>query len=247
MNILPVYCINLHHRTDRKEHSFTQFNKLNIPVEKVIYPNFKKDIRGGVYGCFDSHMKIWKHFFYNYPEQQICLVLEDDFITTENTRDIIKESVKFFKSNYNNVDILFLHNLNINVKNELNTDIFSNGHGLGTHAYFVTRHFIESIIKKYGSLPKPNGRHFDFELNINNFDNDNWLYTEKIFFTNKECIKQIIDKSDNYLNYIDELIRTDMNKQLELYKNVGLFFKKYNLLNDIQIKKILYKIKQLLL
>ena len=52
------------------------------------------------------------------------------------------------------------------------------------------------------TLPDPPGRHFDFEMNQNIVDKDNWIYTENIFFTNKECIKQISDKSDNYLNII---------------------------------------------
>lgn len=246
MTFFPVYCINLQHRKDRREHTKTQFKKLNIPIDKVIYPNLKKDIRGGVYGCFDSHMKIWKHFFEKYPKQKICLIFEDDFIVKENTKNIIKEALHFLKINYDNVDILFLHNLNIIVQNKLNNNTFSNGHGLGTHAYFVTRHFIESIVSKYGSIPKANGRHIDFELNINNIDEDNWLYTEKMFFTKKECVKQIIDKSDNYLNFIDELMRSDVNKQLEFYKKIGTFFKKNKILNDNQLKKILYNLNQIL-
>ena len=50
---IPIYCINLKHRKDRKEHSLQQFTKLNILHDAVIYLPFTKDDRGGVYGCFD--------------------------------------------------------------------------------------------------------------------------------------------------------------------------------------------------
>jgi GR25 family glycosyltransferase involved in LPS biosynthesis len=56
---MPIYCINLKHRTDRKEHSLNEFKKIGISEDKVMYLPFTKDARGGVYGCFDSHMKIW--------------------------------------------------------------------------------------------------------------------------------------------------------------------------------------------
>ena len=97
---------------------------------------------------------------------KFCLVFEDDFIITKNSKTVIKEAVKFINDNYSDVDILFLHNIRINTGNNINTDTFTNGHGLGSHAYFITRHFIESIISKYGRLPKANGQHLDFELNI---------------------------------------------------------------------------------
>ena len=153
---------------------------------------------------------------------------------------------KFINDNYSDVDILFLHNIRINTSNNINTDTFTNGHGLGSHAYFITRHFIESIISKYGRLPKANGQHLDFELNINKFDKNNWLYTEKLFFTNRECIKQKIDEGDNYLNFIDRLIRSDINKQLSMYKNLGLYMKRNGIMDDEKIKKWACFIKALL-
>ena len=44
----PIYCINLEHRKDRKEHSIRQFTNLGISLNSVIYPYLKK-IQGVVY------------------------------------------------------------------------------------------------------------------------------------------------------------------------------------------------------
>ena len=236
----PIYCINLEHRIDRKEHSLIQFTKLGVPHEKVIYPHFTKDTRGGVYGCFDSHMKVWNDFFTNYPNEKYCLVFEDDFVILKKTKSIIKKAVKFIEENYDDIDILVLHNSRITTDNKINNDLFTNGYGFGAQALFVTRHYIESIIRKHGRLPEANGRHFDNELNINMFVKDNWIYTEKIFYTNKKCVTQLLDKSDNYFNKYDELNRTDVNKQVDdLMKKYSLI-KSIRLLNDTQIKQILY-------
>ena len=43
----PIYCINLEHRKDRKEHTIKEFEKLDIPYNKVIYPHFTKHKGGG--------------------------------------------------------------------------------------------------------------------------------------------------------------------------------------------------------
>ena len=32
----PIYCINLHHRKDRKEHTIKEFEKLDIPFQKTL-------------------------------------------------------------------------------------------------------------------------------------------------------------------------------------------------------------------
>jgi hypothetical protein len=151
----------------------------------------------------------------------------------------MKKAVKFIDENYKDIDLLFLHNLRVDVDNEINTKIFTNGFGATTHSYFITRHYIQSIIKKYGKLPEPNGIHFDFELNQNKFSKDNWIYSEKMFFTNKECIKQLDQnkcKSDNYLNIIDKLFRQDINEQIKIFKLLYLFLRKHHNYSDNQLK-----------
>ena len=221
----PIYCINLEHRQDRKEHSLKQFAKLGISHDKVIYPHFVKDKRGGVYGCFDSHMKIWKDFYTNYPDAKYVLVFEDDFVVSDKTMEMINNAAKFIEDNYDAVDVLFFHNHCFVEKHPLNNSLFINGLGLTTAAGFVSRRYIQSILDKYGKFPEPTGRHFDYEMNENVFDTDVMIYTENIFYTRNPCITQLIDESDNASNIIDLLFRKDMDNQ------VGMLFEFFNYLN----------------
>jgi GR25 family glycosyltransferase involved in LPS biosynthesis len=236
-NKYPIYCINLEHRKDRLRHSISQFKNLGISHNTVIYPFFKKDPRGGIYGCFDSHIKIWNDFFINHPNDKYALIFEDDFVTTNNSKSILENATKFIDNNCDKIDILFLHNIYVNLENTINDLNFTCGYGLATHSYFITRHYIKSIIDKYGKLPEPNGRHIDFEIGFNIIDNDNKIYSNKLFFSKEACFTQLVDKSDNYLNIIDEMFRFDINKQVEYNMNIFKVLKKM-ILNDNQIKII---------
>lgn len=233
----PIYCINLEHRKDRKEHSMNQFKQIGISPNRVKYPHFMKDPRGGIYGCFDSHMKIWNDFFVNYPNKNYALVFEDDFVAPSNAKTIIKNAIKFIDNNYDKIDILFLHNMCVDLENTINNEVFTCGYGACTHAYFVTRHYIKSIIDKHGKLPEPNGRHIDIEICFNIIDNDNIIYSTNLFFAKNECFKQLVDKSDNYISIIDNLLRGDINVLFKDLFNTYKMLKKYKLINDIDVKK----------
>ena len=235
----PIYCINLEHRKDRKEHSLQQFNELDVPHDKVTYLKFTKDARGGKYGCFDSHMKVWDNFFTEHPNKNYCLVFEDDFVISNNTKTLMKKATTFLDENCNAIDALFLHNLRAITKNKINNCSFSNGYGPSTVSYFITRHYIQSLLSKYGKLPEPTGRHFDSELSMNIIDKDNWIYSNNVFFTNEKCVTQLVDKSDNYASIWDEISRVDINENLESFVKIAAFLKKIPILDDLEIKQIM--------
>jgi len=235
----PIYCINLEHRKDRKEHSIRQFTNLGISPTTVNYPHFTKDPRGGIYGCFDSHIKVWNDFFINHPNHKYALVFEDDFVAPNNSNTILENATKFIDNNYDKIDILFLHNICVDVENTINDYQFTCGYGVGMHAYFVTRNYIKSIIDNEGKLPEPNGRPIDIEIPFNIVDNDNVLYSTKLFFVKKECFKQLVDKSDNYLNFLDaQFLRGDINKNMEFNMFLLKILKNNALKNDNQVKLI---------
>ena len=239
MNNFNTYCINLEHRNDRKINSIKNFKKIGI--NNPIYPFFTKDERGGVYGCFKSHMEIWKQFYKT--GDKFCFIFEDDFTFEKNPDTIKKTMIKaidFVKKNYKNVDILLLHNYCIPVDNKCNDENFINGFGLSTHSMIITRRYIKQIFKKIGYFPTPTGRHIDFEMNHNIIDNDNHIYSDKIYYTKDECFKQIVDKSDNYLNFVDEYIIKDRNLHINYLKKVVSIIKKYTLISDKNIKILAY-------
>ena len=218
----PVYCINLESRTDRKKHAEEQFKILNI--DNVIYPLVTKDKRGGIYGCYDSHIKIWKDFYEKYPDINYCLIFEDDFVSTEKSKDYIKQGVEFINKNYNNVDILNLQNFDIPVENVLNNEYFTNGYGFALHAYFITRQYIDKISKNGTKFPEPNGKHIDNEVSLNIYS---ILYSEKIFFTKSVCFLQLVNESDNCDgSFFDSLSKININNTFDLNKKIGIIYSK---------------------
>jgi len=233
---MPIYCINLKHRHDRKVHSLHEFTTMGF-TEKVIYLPFTKDVRGGVYGCFDSHIKIWKDFLIRFPNHKYAMVFEDDFVFSSKDSSILKKASGFVEKHYHEVDVLFLHPYSVNVEHSLNNQHFSHGYGFGTHAYIITRHYMEGMIR-HGKLPEPNGRHIDFEMNFNFLDKKNQLYSEKMFYTKDSCFSQLADKSDNYLNTLDKFFCFDVNKKLDVPLAVVRFLKKQKLITDVKAKKI---------
>ena len=244
----PIYCINLEYRKDRKKHSFEQFAKLGISKDNVIYLQFIKDNTGYGRGCFNSHMKVWNDFFVKYPTHDYCLVFEDDFVVSKNSKHILKKAVRFIEKNYKKIDILNLHNIQIDLDNNANNRLFTNGYGITMHSYFINRHYIESIIQKNGNLPTATGRHIDFEINVNKFDKNNMLYSEKIFFTKKTCMLQIVDansKSDNYLNLFDNICRQDIINDGFILLTILGFIRNHIIINDDAIKIIGYIINRI--
>jgi GR25 family glycosyltransferase involved in LPS biosynthesis len=191
-------------------------------------------------------MKIWDDFFVNYPDDKYALVFEDDFLSPENGDLIIEQAVKFIEINYEDVDILNLHNICVKVENKFNNDQFTNGYGFNAHAYLISRHYIQSIITKCGKIPEPNGQHIDFEINLDVANKANKLLSTKIFFTNKETFTQIIDKSDNYISKCDELFRTDLQKTQKFGTFCSTLLKKYKIVDDNNIKSVACIIKNII-
>ena len=238
----PIYCINLKERTDRKEDVKKQFKKINIKPSGVIFLDFYKHKKGGMYGCYDSHMKVWNNFYNNHTDKEFYIIFEDDFETTENSILYLKKAISFIKKNIDNVDILFLHDMFIEYndnKNSMNNDkYFINGYGFLTHAYVITRKYIKSVLHSNNNqFPKPNGIHFDIDINENK---KSILYSENIYFCKYPIfIQKNLSISDNYNSIIDEIIKTKcgnmfmFNLTLKLTKNVRLLLKN----NDEKTKK----------
>ena len=240
----PIYCINLKERTDRKQHVKKQFKKINIEPSSVIFLDFYKHKKDGIYGCYDSHMKVWNNFYNNHTDKEFCIVFEDDFEAIENSILYLKKAISFIEKNKDNVDILFLHDIFIectnNKKSTNNDTYFINGYGFLTHAYVITRKYIKSVIDTNNNqLPKPNGIHFDIDININK---KSILYSKNIYFCKYPIfIQNNVSMSDNYNNIIEKIIKQNygnmfmFNLTLKLAKNVRLLLLKNN---DEKTKKI---------
>lgn len=91
----PTYCINLKERPDRKQKVIEEFINIDINQDDVIFLQFHKHKKGGRHGCYDSHMKIWYDFYHNHKDKELCIVFEDDFETTENSKIYFKKAIPY--------------------------------------------------------------------------------------------------------------------------------------------------------
>ena len=238
----PAYCINLKERTDRKNHAKKQFRKIDIEPSDVIFLDFFKHKKGGLYGCYDSHMKVWNDFYQNHKDKELCIIFEDDFEATENSIYYLKKAISFIEKNKYKVDVLFLHdkfieyNNDNNNKKDISNKYFIHGYGLLAHAYIITIKYIKFILDKNDNhLPKPNGIHFDIDINMNK---NSILYSDNIYYCKSRAFIQKELQSDNYNNIFDEIIKKKYGN--EFFFNIGINIgKKCKLLlkNDKKTKK----------
>ena len=78
------------------------------------------------------------------------------------------------------------------------------------------------------------------EISTYRYDSSNKIYSDKLFYTNVECIKQRVDTSDNYFNSIDKILRTDVNKSMRNIITTYALIKKYLLVDDIRLRNLIF-------
>lgn len=242
----PIYCINLVERLDRKKHVLNEFNKIGINISNVNFPIFTRHEKGGKYGCYDSHVKIWNEFYHS-SNSNYCLIFEDDFISSNDSVDLLQKGNLFMQNNHNNVDFLFLHNLFIKSNERINTNTINNkyfikGFGLLAHAYFISRNYIDMLIKQYNyNWMEPNGFDIDFTINCNR---NHMLYSEKCYFTKEKMFTQKLNISNNCETIIDILYRLPIIQYLgkDILQNVVEICESMNICSENELKDQIYNI-----
>jgi GR25 family glycosyltransferase involved in LPS biosynthesis len=250
----PVYCINLKERLERKKYVENEFSKIDIQPTDVIFLDFYRHKKGGRYGCYDSHMKVWNDFYTNHPDKEMCIIFEDDVEMTENSKLYLKKAISFVEKNKDNIDILFLHDTFVRYSEEIedrdknkkciDDKYFINGYGFLTHAYIVTRRYIKTIIYKNNNvLPKPSKIHFDLDINM---QQKSILYSKNIYYCKKSVFIQKNCESDNYLNTFDKTLRKIYGTSgvvsyigINLLKNIKL------LLDDYKAQRVFMRLNKI--
>jgi GR25 family glycosyltransferase involved in LPS biosynthesis len=148
-----IVCINLDISHDRRKHAQHYFDKLGIPGR---FFTATKHPKGGMYGCFDSHIQILQEA-YDKGLNNI-LVFEDDFLPTASySEEKLQVAIDFMKSN-DDCDIMHL-GYNV-LKNNLNGfATILNGkyikkdivkyHPFGTTALYYNKKAIKTILETY--------------------------------------------------------------------------------------------------
>ena len=114
-----VYYINLEHRKDRYIHINNELSKTNIDPNKInrIDAVYRKNF--GSLGCGKSQILALETFINTSDEIQNCIILEDDFIFTEQ-QDNINNLINLFFENIETFDVLMLSS---NTLNETKTNL----------------------------------------------------------------------------------------------------------------------------
>lgn len=135
-------CISLDKSKERRDSSNILFNSLNINVNWWIV---NKHPSGGIFGCFESHVSVWK--CNEYKKEFLC-IFEDDLENNKDRKIDFKQALKFAYHNMpHNFDILNLEPrcgfINTNLTNFAYSGAFINA-----SSYIIHRSFLPTLISR---------------------------------------------------------------------------------------------------
>jgi glycosyl transferase family 25 len=195
-----IYFINLDRRNDRLQQIAGEFEKMKIPISKIIRVKaYEHEI--GTIGCSKSHIWALKHFIESRKKR--CMILEDDFEFTESHESVERILGHIFKRGAV-FDCLMLTGNGVSVfdneddhANYLQRTAFSNT----TAGYITTDKFAQTLLHNFdqGVRKQENwvnvyGKH-ETALNID----FHWIYSlvlGKIYFTYPKLGRQRTSLSD---------------------------------------------------
>jgi len=222
-----ITCISLDIRNDRREHFKKYFS--NIPYKFFIVKKHKK---GGLYGCFHSHISILKDAYKR--KLKNILIFEDDvYPTSYFTNEKMNEIIDFLKSN-KDWDCFYLgcfpvgaknNNFFITPSNSITNNIY-NFNPTATHAVIYNRRGMKKVLNIYDKF-----------IGICHYD----IFLSRYANINSYCYLPIlIDQNFNFehnnqtLNILETFLRKCF-PLLELFKlnyNMSLIiFKIYSFIN----------------
>lgn len=203
-------------------------------------------------------MKVWNDFYINHPDKEMCIIFEDDFEVTENSKLYLTKAISFIEKNKDKIDILFLHDKFIrysedrdkrtdSYKNSTTDKHFINGYGFSSHAYIITRKYIKSVFDKNSDrLPQLSKIHFDLDINM---EQKSILYSKNIYYCKKSVfIQKNNSESDNYHNIFDKIMRKIYGNDISFYtaihtlKYIKLLFK-----NDYKTQRVFMHLSKIYL
>lgn len=242
--MVKTFCINL---VTKKLHEQVKILLQDLDIKDVKFSNSTPHKLGGKYGCYESHLNIWKEFYTDFPDEKYCLIFEEDVtINKEHVemsyyKDIISQSETFIKNNYENIDFVFIKNNSFELDSEINNELFTKGFGFTMHAYIITRQYIENVIKKNNNnFPLPINFHIDYEITINY---NSILYSEKIYYLKPTGFLQLdntVNQTSNgytsIIHFIENYIMTAPATKFILFLN---YINKYLDINAYHYKYII--------
>ncbi len=146
-----IVCITLRDNKLRQQQAIKVFNDMKIQ-DKVVFYIADRHKNGGMYGCFESHIKVIEYAFKNGMNR--ILVFEDDIYPTASysIKNIVR-GINFMKNNPWDIFYYGYFPINEAYDNILLahpvTNYIIKYNPNATHAYCLNRTGMEKIIKHY--------------------------------------------------------------------------------------------------
>ena len=210
-----IYCINLKIRKDKYNSAVNTFNNINL--NNINFFLADKHKKGGMYGAFDSHIKVIKDAYTN--NYNNILIFEDDVkIGKFYSNLLLKKSINFMKNN-NEWDIFYLGYFPYGPKFNITpiTNHIFKSNPVVTHAYCLNRKSIIKILNTYQSY-------------IGKIQYDVWLSTHSNL--NSYCIAPII--FDQYLNFTSDNSNPGVFEKYFFRDNQSIY-EKYNIMSNTSL------------
>jgi GR25 family glycosyltransferase involved in LPS biosynthesis len=144
---IDTYLISLKHRSDRRDESMKEIERININPELVHIIDAQLSSRNGVIGAASTHAYALSHFLH-YSDGEYCLIFEDDFSVSdpEHLQDkitpLLKHPIEW--------DVLLLaSNVAVPVERTRHQDVFKVIHAQTCSGYLVTRKYTPTLIKTF--------------------------------------------------------------------------------------------------
>lgn len=224
---IPIYCINLLEREDRYQDSVSEFERVGL-MDHVIFKRVNKSKYGGTYGCFESHMNIYKESLKkNYP---YILIFEDDFIFRDDNLDKCISRVKRVMENYPNWLKISVQNNGTIEAHRQECGIYW-GNFVHTRCYFISKRAMKRCVNKGITQ-----NHIDLQQLFDFQD-------EEVFIVRPAIMYDKVSASDNYGNendpkiirklvklqektHLPALIEDRCNMYLKIFTKAELYFRK---------------------
>lgn len=144
-NFDKILYINLEHRTDRKDQILKELKKMNIPTNKIDRIDAVHEKYNGHIGCAKSHIKSLEYA--KSQKYESVIILEDDFVFTQDKELVNKRISDFLKNFKGKWDVIQLTTVFKKIDDIKNVeDIKKVKSATTSSAYIIKAHFYDKLI-----------------------------------------------------------------------------------------------------
>ena len=143
-----IMYINLNHRKDRNTQILNEIKRMGVLDDKIMRVDAVHDKFNGHIGCCKSHIKVLK--LAKQLKLENIVVLEDDFIFTEN-KNTTNGKITHFLKKYKKWDVLMLTTVYKSLDDIKDQHIKKVNRASTSSAYIIQKHFYDALLENLES------------------------------------------------------------------------------------------------